>query len=208
MIGWSSGFCLEVTGGSMSRGSRRAAWETLAWTSWSARSTSRESSISTVMLHDPWRELEVRVRTPSTWMRASSSVSTISFSMTSGAAPSQDAETLIVGKSTSGNWLMPIRPPATRPKTTVAAMSIQARTGFLTQASVRFMGPVLYFFSGGGGAPPGAPMRTAAPLERASAPRTTSDSPPRRPDRTSTRPSAERMPRVRMRSTALSPSTT
>ena len=144
MIGWSSGFDLETVGGSMSRGRMRTAWETLAWTSWRARSTSRESSISTVMLHEPWRELEVIVRMPSTWISVSSSGSTTSFSMTSGAAPSQVAETLIVGKSTSGNWLMPIRLPATTPKTMVAAMSIQARTGFLTQASVRFMGRSLF----------------------------------------------------------------
>ncbi len=208
MMGWSSGFCLEVMGGSMSRGRRRWAWETLAWTSWRARSTSRESSISTVMLHEPCRALEVSVRTPSTWMRASSRVSTTSFSMTSGAAPSQVAETLMVGKSTSGNWLMPIRPPATTPKTTVAAMSIQARTGFLTQASVRFMATRPYFATGAAAAPAGAPTRTGTPFERASAPRTTSVSPPLSPDRTSTRPSAERMPKVRIRSTALSPSTT
>ena len=110
------------------------------------------------------------VRMPSIWMSASSSGSTTSFSMTSGAAPSQLAETLIVGKSTSGNWLMPIRPPATTPKTMVAAMSIQARTGFLTQASVRFIGTILYFltgaavasagFSEGTGAVAGAPIRT------------------------------------------------
>jgi hypothetical protein len=89
------------------------------------------------------RELEVRLRMPSIWMRASSRGSTTSFSMTSGAAPSHTAETLMVGKSTSGNWLMPIRPPATMPKTIVAAMSIQARTGLRTQTSVRFMGRFL-----------------------------------------------------------------
>jgi hypothetical protein len=44
----------------------------------------------------------------------------------------------MLGKSTSGNWLIPIREAATMPKTTVAAISIQARTGFLTQVSVRF----------------------------------------------------------------------
>ncbi len=43
----------------------------------------------------------------------------------------------MVGKSTSGNWLMPMRDTATRPKTMVAAISIQAKTGFLRQASVR-----------------------------------------------------------------------
>ena len=62
-----------------------------------------------VMLAEPMRELEVIVRSPSVWTRASSSGSTTSFSMTSGAAPSQTTETEIVGKSTSGNWLMPMR---------------------------------------------------------------------------------------------------
>src|SRR5512136_1945236 len=150
MIGLSSGLDLETVGGSMSRGSRRTAWETLFWTSWRAMSTSRESSTSTVMLQEPWRELEVSERMPSIWTRVSSSGSTTSFSMTSGAAPSQEAETLIVGKSTSGNWLMPIRPPATTPKTIVPAMSIQARTGFLTQASVRFMDLSLFLLGRGG----------------------------------------------------------
>jgi hypothetical protein len=42
----------------------------------------------------------------------------------------------MVGKSTSGNWLTPMREAATRPKTTVAAMSIQAKTGLRMQASV------------------------------------------------------------------------
>ncbi len=45
----------------------------------------------------------------------------------------------MVGKSTSGNWLMPMRVAATPPKRTVAAMSIQAKTGFLMQASVIFI---------------------------------------------------------------------
>ena len=44
----------------------------------------------------------------------------------------------MVGKSTSGNWLMPIRVAATTPNTTVAAISIQARTGLRMQTSVRF----------------------------------------------------------------------
>jgi hypothetical protein len=64
--------------------------------------------------------------------------STTSFSITSGAAPSQVTCTVMVGKSTSGNWLMPIRCPATKPNRTVANMIIHARTGFLMQMSVKF----------------------------------------------------------------------
>ena len=45
----------------------------------------------------------------------------------------------MVGKSTSGNWLMPMREAATTPKTIVAAISIQAKTGFRMQTSVMFM---------------------------------------------------------------------
>src|SRR4029079_17541348 len=75
-------------------------------------------------------------RTPSTWVSASSRTSTTSFSITAGAAPSQSTLTEMVGKSTSGNWLTPMREAATRPKTTVAAMSIQAKTGLRMQASV------------------------------------------------------------------------
>ena len=88
----------------------------------------------------PCRADETIDCTPSTWTSASSNVSTISFSTTSGAAPSQFTETVIVGKSTSGNWLIPIREPATRPKITVEAISIHASTGRRMQISVRFIG--------------------------------------------------------------------
>ncbi len=136
----------------MSRGRRRAAWETLAWTSWRARSTSRDSSISTVMLHDPCRELEVSVRTPSTWMRASSRVSTTSFSMTSGAAPSQVAETLIVGKSTSGNWLMPIRAPGDEAEDDGGGHEHPGQDGFSDAGFGEVHGTGPYFFSAAAGA--------------------------------------------------------
>ncbi len=81
--------------------------------------------------------------TPSTCTSASSSGCRTSFSTTSGAAPSQLTETLMVGKSTSGIWLMPMREAATIPKRTVPAMSIQAKTGLLMQASVSFIGAIL-----------------------------------------------------------------
>jgi hypothetical protein len=139
MIGWSSGLVFEMTGGSMSRGSRCWDCDTFVWTSCSARSTSRERSSSTVIDPLPWRDDDVIDLTPSTWTSASSRISMTSFSMISGAAPSQVTPTEIVGKSTSGNWLMPIREAATPPKTTVAAISIQAKTGFSIQASVSFI---------------------------------------------------------------------
>jgi hypothetical protein len=123
----------------MSRGRRRCTCATRVCTSCSARSTLRERSSSTVTLPPPWRELEVTLRTPSTCMTASSIGSTTSCSTTSGAAPSHATLTLIVGKSTSGNCEMPMRDAATPPKTTVAAMIIQAKTGFLMQTSVIFM---------------------------------------------------------------------
>ncbi len=46
---------------------------------------------------------------PSTWASASSMISTTSASMDSGAAPSQFTCTVMLGKSTSGRWLMPMR---------------------------------------------------------------------------------------------------
>ena len=138
-IGWSSGFDLEMTGGSMSRGQAAGGLGDLGL-------DVLEGEVDVpgeVELDGDVGRAHARGRgdrpEPSTWTRASSSGSTTSFSMTSGAAPSQTTETEIVGKSTSGNWLMPMRVAATRPKTMVAAISIQARTGFLTQTSVRFM---------------------------------------------------------------------
>jgi hypothetical protein len=138
-MGWSSGLDLEITGGSTSRGSWRCACDTLVCTSWRARSTLRERSSSTVIEQPPWREVEVIERTPSTCDSASSSGSAMSFSTTSGAAPSQATLTLMVGKSTSGNWLMPMRLMATAPKSTAPAISIQAKTGLRMQASVSIM---------------------------------------------------------------------
>src|SRR5688500_18309651 len=123
----------------MSRGRRRAACATFVCTSWRARSTLRERSSSTVTLPLPCRDVEVTLRTPSTCITASSRTSTMSCSMTSGAAPSQATPTLIVGKSTSGNWLIPMRVAATPPKTTVAIMIIQAKTGLRIQTSVIFI---------------------------------------------------------------------
>ena len=187
MIGWSSGLLLEMTGGSMSRGRRRWACDTLLCTSCRARSTLRDRFISRVMLAPPMRDEEVMVFTPSTWISASSRISTTSFSMTSGAAPSQVTETEMLGKSTSGNWLMPMREPATRPKTMVAAIIIQASTGFLTQISVIFMFRLL------GGAPrsldglasrlfwPRQGRRPGAPARRRSGPRRRAPPAVRRP---------------------------
>ena len=71
-MGLSSGLFLVMIAGSMSRGSRRAVWATLVWTSWSATSMFRLSSNSTVMLAEPWREVEVICLTPSTVVMASS----------------------------------------------------------------------------------------------------------------------------------------
>ena len=105
------------------------------------------------------------------------------------------ALTEIVGKSTSGYWLMPMRVAATRPKTMVAAMSIHAKTGFLTQVSVRFMAylPVLET---------GLLTFTETPSLRASEPRMTIWSPGLRPSRTSTEPSSVLRPRERITSFA------
>ena len=88
MMGLSSGLFLVMIGGSISRGSRRAAWATRVWTSCSAASMLREISNSTVMLALPWREVDVIDLTPSTEVTASSMKSTTSVSMTSGDAPS------------------------------------------------------------------------------------------------------------------------
>ena len=88
MMGLSSGLFLVMIGGSISRGSRRAAWATRVWTSCSAASMLREISNSTVMLALPCREVEEICFTPSTDVTASSMGSTTSVSITSGEAPS------------------------------------------------------------------------------------------------------------------------
>ena len=115
MIGWSSGFVLEIVGGSISRGRWRAASETFVWTSWSAASMFRPRSNSSVRLAPPWRAVDDICWTPSTVEQASSSTSTTSVSMISGDAPSHVIETLTIGKSTSGFWLTP-SPRKTSPK--------------------------------------------------------------------------------------------
>ncbi len=65
----------------------------------------------------------------------------ICSSTDSGEAPGQESETVMVGLSTSGYWLTPMRVSATTPNSTVAAISIQAKTGFLIETSVMFTAP-------------------------------------------------------------------
>src|SRR4051812_25040729 len=76
--------------------------------------------------------------TPSTCDSACSMGSTILRSTAGGEGPGHDSETVKVGLSTSGDWLMPTRVSATTPKRIVDAMSIQANTGFLMETSVMF----------------------------------------------------------------------
>ena len=182
-------------GGSIPLGRRRITCEMRACASCSATSTLRDRSSSTEMLALPCRDEEVIDRTPSTWVTASSMSSTTSCSITSGAAPSQVTEMLMLGKSTSGIWLMPMRQAATPPNTMVAAIIIQANTGLRMQTSVW------------AGAPLPATW-TLAPSRSASAPRTTSSSPGLSPPRTSTFPSEVFIPSLTCRSCATSPSTT
>ena len=68
-----------------------------------------------VTLAWPCRAVEEISWIPSTVVTASSRTSTTSVSMISGEAPSQETETVTMGKSTSGFWLMP-RPRKTVPK--------------------------------------------------------------------------------------------
>jgi hypothetical protein len=59
--------------------------------------------------------------------------------MTSGAAPSIVNETVTVGKSTSGNWLRPIRENEIKPKIIKPNINIHAKTGFLIEISDKRM---------------------------------------------------------------------
>ena len=119
MIGWSSGLVLVMIGGSISRGRRRAACETLRLDVLQRHVDVAAEVELDVTLAWPWREVEVICCTPSTVVTASSRTSTTSVSMISGEAPSQETETLTIGKSTSGFWLIP-RPRKTSPKPGVA----------------------------------------------------------------------------------------
>ena len=74
---------------------------------------------------------------PSTVIRASSIGSMTSFSMTSGAAPSQDRRTLTTGESTSGFCDTPSRKNDKPPNSRRQSMIIQAKTGFLMATSER-----------------------------------------------------------------------
>ena len=133
----------------------------------------------------------------------------------------------MVGKSTSGNWLMPMRDAATRPKRTVAAMSIQAKTGFWMQTSVMLHrrrllrdglrpAPLSALrtrlgTAGDAGGRGGGSTDARAPWRRRAAPRRRAPPGARRrrgPRRTSTPPSAVRRPSSSTRSRATSPSTT
>lgn len=78
-------------------GSERWVDATLACTSCSARSTSRDRFMVTLGRADPCRAVEVICCTPSTCASACSSGSMISRSMALGEAPLQDTETLMFG---------------------------------------------------------------------------------------------------------------
>ncbi len=95
--GASSGLDLETVGDWTSLGSERCAWETLDWTSCSARSTLREMSNVTVMRQEPDRACDWICWMPSTWESDCSSGSQISRSMAGGDAPGQLTETLMLG---------------------------------------------------------------------------------------------------------------
>src|SRR6185295_18555426 len=139
MIGWSSGFCFEQTGGSTSFGRRRVACAIFVCTSWSAASMSRPSSNSTVTVAESCLLTEEMSLIPSTVMHASSTTSTTSLSITSGAAPRNRRLTVTCGKSTSGILLTPRRVTPMPPNTSSAAMSIHAKTGFWMETSLRRM---------------------------------------------------------------------
>ena len=60
------------------------------------------------------------------------------LSISSGEAPSRVVRTLMIGRSTSGNRSTPRRPYATAPTTTMARISMTAKTGRWTQTSASF----------------------------------------------------------------------
>ena len=86
----------------------------------------------------PERARDASDWTPSTCESACSMGSTIWRSTAGGDAPGQERDTVIVRLSTSGYWLTPIRVSATIPKSTVDAIIIHAKTGFLIETSVMF----------------------------------------------------------------------
>src|SRR3989338_10574655 len=142
MMGCWAGLTLVTVGGSMSLGKDLWTWDIFVCTSWTATSTLRSNSSSTVTVARPWRTEEEMSRTPSREVNDCSTMSTTLDSMTSGAAPCQVRFTEMTGNSTSGNWLtpMPLNPIA--PNTIRAAMNIQANTGRLMDRSESVMADI------------------------------------------------------------------
>jgi hypothetical protein len=96
-MGVSSGFDFDTVAAGTSRGSPRCACATLACTSWSARSTSRDRSNVTVRRAEPCRAVEATCCTPSTCASACSIGSRISRSTAVGEAPAHERLTEMFG---------------------------------------------------------------------------------------------------------------
>ncbi|OPZ66220.1 MAG: hypothetical protein BWY84_00317 [Candidatus Aerophobetes bacterium ADurb.Bin490] len=107
IIGMSSGLLFVITGTSASSGSLLWARLTVLCRSCIAESIFRLRLNSTLTLDLPRDEDDVISTTSCTPSAASSIISVTSFSITSGAAPSQLVDMLNTGASTSGIWLTP-----------------------------------------------------------------------------------------------------
>ena len=138
MIGIASGSCFCTTGGSDVSGSTRMTGSTLARTSCAATSGFFDSSKVIVTLDCPSVEVDRSSSIPATVLTAASMRSVTSASMLSGVAPGFVVLTETTGVSIRGYRSTPSWKKLTPPTTTIAAMSIVAKTGRWTQTSASF----------------------------------------------------------------------
>src|SRR3954470_14694569 len=132
MTGAESGSNFSTVGCWMFLGRSGSTRLTRSRTSWAAMSPSFSSRNATITVETPSDEVERSSSMPLMGLTASSILSEISVSISSGAAPGRRVVTTTVGKSTFGNRSTPSRENENAPITVSARISTLAKTGRLT----------------------------------------------------------------------------
>ncbi|MNS17736.1 hypothetical protein D3C72_494170 [compost metagenome] len=123
---------------------------TSAGSCWRMRLTASRTSLRAVSVSEPTLNSTIVVLVPSTtvermWSRpftpttASSTLRVMSVSSSVGLAPGRVTVTTIMGKSTSGHWLMPRPRKVPRPITVRSTNSMKMGIGFLMAQAEMFM---------------------------------------------------------------------
>src|SRR5439155_10654353 len=134
-MGMASGSIFWMIGGSASFGRSRRMVLTLSRTSCAATSMSFSRTKETMTCEVPSDEIDCSSSTPLMVLTASSILSLMSVSISSGAAPTRRVVMVIVGMSTFGKRSTPSCWYANQPTTTRERMRTVAKTGRLTQSS-------------------------------------------------------------------------